>query len=95
LIEINESSLKIKNCSNENEKRFKLSKIFSLSSREHKRSRFIKLDSLDGRPHDINFHIVTQDLNLFKEVIASLELFRVIDETSIEFSWYEDPSATS
>ena len=76
-------------------KRDKLSKIFSLSSREHKRSRFIKLDSLDGRPHDINFHIVTQDLNLFKEVIASLELFRVIDETSIEFSWYEDPSATS
>ena len=61
LIEINESSLKIKNCSNENETRFKLSKIFSLSNREHKRSRFIKLETLNGRPHEINFHIDNQN----------------------------------
>ena len=54
--------------------RFKLSKIFSLSNREHERSRFIKLDSLDGRTHEINFHIDTQDLNLFKDDSKNLKL---------------------
>jgi hypothetical protein len=74
LIEINESSLKIKNCSNENETRFKLSKIFSLSNRENELSRFIKLDSLNGRTHEINFHIDTQDLNLLKDNCKNLKL---------------------
>jgi hypothetical protein len=51
-----------------------LSNIFSFSSREHERSRFIKLDSLDARPHEINFHIDTQDLNLFKDNSKNLKL---------------------
>ena len=67
LIEINESTLKIKNCSNENDVRFRLSKIFSFSSRPNERSRYIRLETLHGRPCDIDFHIDAQDLNLFKD----------------------------
>jgi hypothetical protein len=73
LIEINESSIKIKNCSNESESRFKLRKIFSFSNREHERSRFIKLEKHYGRPHEINFHIYTEDLNLFKDNSKNLK----------------------
>ena len=73
LIEINESSIKIKNFSNENELRFKLSKMFSFSNREYERSKFIKLEKDNDRPHEINFHIDTQDLNLFKDNSKSLK----------------------
>ena len=78
LIEINESTLKIKNCQNENDLRFKLSKIFSLAIKptgqqppiDYQRSRFIKIETSNGRPYEINFHVDATELNVYKDLIS-------------------------